>query len=157
MRFPQPASLGNTRTRTLHPLARRIRFMPMWWERPEADFSVPLLKVPGGRLSFFFARSGRGVAWRVRSPLCEQNFQHVRSLQRKAHVSVVWLVLVQNLRTKTRRDGSLTWFLGLMERGGVRTRHDQCTLTAMCASNSHVGVGHPSLRMRPQSEVSMKR
>ena len=80
------------------------------------------------------------MTWRVRSPLCEQKFQHVLSLQRKRHVLVVWLALVQNLRTKTRRHWSLTWFLGLMEHGGVRTRHDQYTLTATYASNRRASV-----------------
>ena len=105
---------------------------------------------PQRRQSFLFRRSGRGVTWRVRSP------QDIRSLQRKPHLSVVWLVQVRNLRTKTRRNGSLTWLLQLTDRG-VRTRHDQQNLTAIYASNSHVGVGHPSLWKRPQNVVSMKK
>ena len=58
---------------------------------------------------------------------------------------------------KTRRNGSLTWFLGLMERGGVSARHDEYNLTAIFPSNSHVGVGHPSLPKRPQKVVSVKK
>ena len=80
------------------------------------------------------------MTWRGRSLRCEQQVQHAQSLQCKHPVSVVWLVVVWNLKTKTGRYGSLTRSLGLVERGCVRTQHDQYTPTTIYVSNSHVGI-----------------
>ena len=122
VRFPQPPSLGNTRTRIVHPPAPLVRHMPMWLEHMVGGFrrdhssgspEAPVLPLP----------------------------TLVLSLQRKRRVSDVCLVLVRNLRTKTRRIGSLTWFLGLMVRGGVRTRHGQCILTATTRATATWALG----------------
>ena len=127
VRFPRSLSLGNTRNRTLHSAGSPHLARAEVVDAPGGgNLPRPFQGFHWRHLSLLFPRCGHDVTWR-RDLWPGDRKVSARPVIAAQTQRVGRLVDVLNLRTKTRRYGSLARFLGLMERGCVRiTLHCDC-------------------------------
>ena len=141
--FPQPPSLGNTRTRIVHQWLGSFAVGP----HLVGDFPVTLLHGPRRRLSFLFRRSDRGVTRRVKIAALREEFstRPVIAAQTPRFGRLV------GAGAEPEDEDEAEWEPDVVPRvDGARRRqntarsvHSDCDLREQ--------VGHPSLRKRPQN------